>query len=97
MKITKLKKYFSISAAEPRDVLVERHNRLSAAIRILNEAYQVSSKNPNETFWVIFRQRGRVDSFPKNFHSRERVFPKIFEPFPGINPTAWARFNPTMF
>ena len=32
---------FSILAAEPRDVLVERHNRLSAAIRILNEAYQV--------------------------------------------------------
>ena len=30
-----------ITASEPRDVLVERHNRLSAAIRILNEAYQV--------------------------------------------------------
>ena len=30
-----------IPASEPRDVLVERHNRLSAAIRILNEAYQV--------------------------------------------------------
>ena len=30
-----------LSAAESRDVLVERHNRLSAAIRILNEAYQV--------------------------------------------------------
>ena len=26
---------------EPRDVLVERNNRLSAAIRILNEEYQI--------------------------------------------------------
>ena len=32
---------FFFAASEPRDVLVERHNRLSAAIRILNEAYQV--------------------------------------------------------
>ena len=32
---------FPSPVSESRDVLVERHNRLSAAIRILNEAYQV--------------------------------------------------------
>lgn len=71
--------------SEPRDVLVERHNRLSAAIRILNEAYQISLST-----LVTLHNNYLRSKEEKNVFSRYSLMRVMIKEAVKIDSTWWA-------